>query len=50
MSNEANYVRKLNNYRDEERKEPLPLRAESNKQEEVLKDSFRLTYGIRIRK
>ena len=45
MSNEPNYDEQLNNYRDEERTEPLPLRAESSKLEEVLRDWFRLTYG-----
>ena len=30
MSNEANYDRQLNDYRDEERVEPLLLRAESS--------------------
>lgn len=45
MSNEANYDRQLNIYRDEKRIEPLPLRAKRNKPEEVLKDWFRLTYG-----
>ena len=45
MSNEANYDRQLNNYRDEGRTEPLPLRDESSKLEEVLRDWFRLTYG-----
>ena len=45
MSNEANYDRKLNNYRDEEMTEPLPLRVESSKPEEVHRDLFKLTYG-----
>ena len=45
MSNKENYDRKLNNYRDEERTEPLPLRAESCKPKEVLRDWFKLTYG-----
>ena len=45
MSNEANYDRQLNNYRDEERLELLPLRAESSKQDKVLRDWFTLTYG-----
>ena len=43
MSNEENYDRQLNNYRDEERTEPLPLRTERNKLE-VLRDWFRITY------
>ena len=45
MSNEANYDRQLVNYRDEERTEPLPLRAESKQPEEMLGDWFTLTYG-----
>lgn len=45
MSNEANYDRQLNNYRDEKRTKPLPLRAESSKLDEVLRDWFTLTYG-----
>ena len=45
MSNEENYDRKLVNYRDEERKKPLPLRAESSQPEEILRDWFTLTYG-----
>ena len=54
MHNEANYDRQLNNYRDEERTEPLSLRAESSKLEEILRDWFRLTYrdknkGVRDR-
>ena len=36
MSNEANYDRQLNEYRDEERAELLPLRAESSKPDEML--------------
>ena len=43
--NEANYDRKLNNYRDEERTKPLPLRVESSKPKEVLRDWFQLTDG-----
>ena len=38
MYNEANYDRQLNNYKDEERTEPLPLRAKSSKPEEILRD------------
>jgi len=38
MSNEANYNRQLNIYKDEERTEPLPLRAKSKKIEEVLRE------------
>lgn len=45
ISNEENNDRKLNNYIDEERIEPLQLRAESSKPEEVLRDWFILTYG-----
>ena len=45
MHNEANYDRQLNNYRDDERIEPLPLRAKSSKLDEVLRDWFTLTYG-----
>ena len=45
MHNEANYDRQLNNYRDDERIEPLTLRAESSKLDEVLIDWFTLTYG-----
>ena len=45
MSNEANYDRQLNNYRDEERKKPFPLRVESSKPDEILRDWFTLTYG-----
>ena len=45
MSNEANYDRQLNNYKDEERIEPLPLRDESSKLDEFLRDWFTLTYG-----
>ena len=45
MHNEANYDRQLNNYRDDERTEPLSLRVESSKPEEVLRDWFTLTYG-----
>ena len=45
MHNEANYDRQLNNYRDDERTEPLTLRAKSSKPEEVLRDWFKLTYG-----
>ena len=45
MYNEANYDRQLNNYKDEERTEPLSLRAESSKPEEILRNWFRLTYG-----
>ena len=45
MSNEENYDRKLNNYRDEERIEPLALREKSNKLDEILRDWFTLTYG-----
>ena len=47
MSNEENYYRQLNDYRDEERAEPLPLRAESSKLDEMLRDWFTLTYGKR---
>ena len=45
MSNEANYDRQLVNYSNEERIEPLPLRAESSQPEEMLQDWFTLTYG-----
>ena len=45
MSNEANYDRQLNNYRDEETTKPLPLRVESTKPDEVRKAWFILTYG-----
>ena len=45
MHNEANYDKQLNNYRDEERIEPLPLKVESNGPKEILRDWFRLTYG-----
>ena len=45
MSNETKYDRKLSNYRDEERTEPLSLRAKRSKPEEVLRDWFKLTYG-----
>ena len=45
MDNEANYDRKLNNYKDEEIIKPLPLRAKRNKLEEIFRDWFRLTYG-----
>ena len=44
MQNEENYDRQLNNYRDDERTKPLPLRAESGKPDEVLRDWFTLTY------
>lgn len=44
MQNEANYDRQLDNYRDQERIETLPLRAESNTLEEILRDWLRLTY------
>ena len=37
----------MNDYRDEERAEPLPLRAESSKPDEMLRDWFTLTYGKR---
>ena len=47
MSNEANYDRQLNDYRDEERVEPLPLRAKSSQPDEMLRDWFTLTYGMR---
>ena len=47
MSNEENYDRHLNDYRDEERAQPLPLRAESSKPDEILWDWFTLTYGKR---
>ena len=45
MHNEANYDRQLNNYRDEEIIEPMPLRAKSKKLEEILRYYFKLTYG-----
>lgn len=45
MSNESNYDRQLNDYRDEKRIEPLPLRAESSMLDEMLRDWFTLTYG-----
>ena len=45
MYNETNYDRKLNNYRDKERIEPLTLRVESSKLDKVLRDWFKLTYG-----
>jgi len=35
----------LNNYRDEEKTKPLPLRAESSKLDEILRNWFTLTYG-----
>ena len=47
MSNEANYDRQLNDHRDEEKVEPLPLRAESSKPDEMLQDLFTLIYGNR---
>ena len=45
MSNEENYDRQLNNYRDEEGAKPLSLRVESSKLDEMLQDWFTLTYG-----
>ena len=41
--NETNYDRKLDTYRDLEKFEPLPLRAESHKPYELLRDWFKLT-------
>ena len=36
ISNEENYDRQLNDYRDEEREEALPLRVETSKSDEML--------------
>lgn len=45
MANETNYDHQLDTYRETENTEPLPLRAESSKPEELLQDWLRLTYG-----
>lgn len=45
MSNETNYDSQMDAYRELERSEPLPLRAESSKPDDLLRDWFRLTYG-----
>lgn len=45
MHNEGNYDRQLNIYRDLEKYEPLPLRAESHKPNVLLRDWLNLTYG-----
>ena len=50
MYNEANYDRKLNNYRFKERTKPLSLRVESTKLEEILRNWFRITYGDKYKK
>ena len=40
MSNEENYYMQLNNYKDGERIEPLPLRVESSNPDKILRDWF----------
>jgi hypothetical protein len=45
MATETNYDCQLDTYRELERTKPLPLRAESSKPDELLRDWFRLTYG-----
>ena len=45
MHNKTNYDRQLDTYRDPEKFEPLPLRIESHKPYDLLRDWFSATYG-----